>query len=361
MGHLGVGSKHLRVTRGRDLRHVRGAKGGRDLDEAVQPRGWLGASACFLASLALSEFAFIGFIVVAAIGVVTFLVLSRFGGRPSSSPGVARTTEMVLSGFTVLAALVYAFHSGEIVEGAVVLLWAIVYGAWALRTLAPGVLIRLAGEQRTAVVPLLAAVLSAALAFLMGGVSLAYILWLAGVVSLVLALRPGDLPHALDPRRLWQTGAARLATIGAAVAGASLGLNWATWVDFNPGVYDPYANCDPTTGFCMGDIVGGSYYSGSLSGHSHGLDLLPMVLLTGALVWLASERSETPQLGGWRWLPTAALVVLLLYAIWNNFASELGPKVFAVALVLMALGMYRRQRLTAGSTDGQSLDTEGGR
>ena len=331
------------------------------MDDAVQPRGLLRASACFLASLTLSEFAFIGFIVVAVIGVVTFLALSRSGSRQSSSPGVARTTEMVLGSLTVLAAFVYAFQSGEIVEGAVVLLWAIGYGAWALRPFVPEALTRLAGEQRMAVVPLLAAVLSVAVAFLMGGFSLAYILWLAGVVSLVLVLRPGDLPGALDPRRLWQIGAARLATIGAAIAGASLGLNWATWVDFNPGVYDPYANCDPTTGFCMGDIVGGSYYSGSLSGHSHGLDLLPMLLLTGALVWLASERAETPQLGGWRWLPTAALVVLLVYAIWNNFASELGPKVFAVALVLMALGMYRRQRLTAGSTDGQSLDAEGGR
>ena len=325
------------------------------MDNAGRLRGFLWVSACFLASLALSELSFKGFIVVAAVGVVTFFTLPRTGIQLPSGPGVTQITAMVLGGLTALAALVYAFRSSSgLVAGIVVVLWTIAYGAWAVRTLAPDMLSRLAGERRIQAVPLLAAVLSAAVAFLMGGFSVAYILWLAGVVGLVLALAPGDLPDALDPRTLWQTTGGRLATIGAAIAGASLGLSWATWADFNLGVYNPYANCDATTGYCMGNIVGGSYYSGSLSGHSHGLDLLPMVLLTGVLVWLAIKRFRRSQPGAQRWLPTAALLVLLAYALWNNFAREFGPKVFTVALALMAIGIHQWQR-SADSSGSQSL------
>lgn len=323
--------------------------------DGLRLRGFVVASACFLGALALTELSLLGLIVVAAAGAAAYLAWSRSNASTPGAQGFVQPVAMVLAGLTVLAGLIDAIWGFDAFLPRVIMaLWALAYAAWSLKVLMPQSLERLAGERALAGVSLPVAVLSVVAAFLIGGFTLVYILWLAGTVLLVRTLGSDGLP-GLDPTALWRSSGARLATIGVALAGASLGLTWASWVDYNPGIFDPYANCDYYTGYCMGGMEGSSYYTGDVNGHGYSLDLLPALLLTGTLWWLASARSGRMSPAARRWAPYAMLAVLLVDALWNNFFSQFGPKVFVGALVLVGVGLYRLQARPSTSRESENL------
>ncbi len=294
------------------------------------------ASGLFAGSYLLAFGGLLGLIVTLGLVLVT-LWASRTWAADSTS---WRTGALALSGLTVVLA---AYGSGQYTEWFTVLvsyLFALAYLVNALRLLMPNALRNLPAVSggRWAAASLL--VLTVLLGFLTADFTTSYVLWLCAIWYLWRSVTADGLWSEYAPSQLWATDWRRWMVVGVILSAACLGLAWSQKTDVSPGMFlDFYlnGNIDPIFQFDM-------------SAHSFGVDLLPALLMTALVWWMA--RPMRGGSSGWHildrpWLPLAVVAVLVLYALTQGPLAEFGPKAFIVCLIPVGVGAYRYYRRPA--------------